>query len=72
MGERMMADPKFKNFMEYCGAYPQFIPALDILWQVILKPGFRQDIHDDNVMMRGPVLVLADPVFERNALMTRR
>jgi hypothetical protein len=56
------------GFMTYCRDYPEFVPALDILVKFVMRPGFRPDLHDDNLMMRGPVIVLTDPVFDKKAL----
>jgi hypothetical protein len=59
---------RHNGFMTYCQNYPEFVPALDILVKFVMRPGFRPDIHDDNLMMRGPVIVLTDPVFDKKAL----
>lgn len=70
-GMEMESSPKYKNFMAYCRSYPDFVPALDILAKFIGRPGYRQDLHDENIMMRGPVMVFTDPVFDKNSLLTR-
>lgn len=62
---------KFNSFMAYCKAYPDFVPALDIVIKSIMQPGHRPDLHDDNMMMRGSVIVFTDPVFEKSSLMKR-
>jgi hypothetical protein len=62
---------RFIPFIEYCKKYPDFIPALDIVYESIMKPGRRSDLHDENIMMRGPVMVFSDPVFDKKALTNR-
>jgi hypothetical protein len=62
---------KFNSFMAYCKAYPEFVPALDLVIKSIMQPGYRPDLHDDNIMMRGPIIVFTDPVFEKSSLMRR-
>jgi hypothetical protein len=62
---------RFIPFIEYCKKYLDFIPALDIVYEVAMRPGFRSDIHDENIMMRGPVIVFSDPVFDKKALNNR-
>lgn len=62
---------RHNGFIAYCKAYPEFIPALDILVKFVMQPGYRPDIHDENVMMRGPVIVFTDPVFDKKALTAR-
>jgi hypothetical protein len=59
---------RHNGFIAYCKAHPEFIPALDILVKFTMQPGYRPDIHDDNIMMRGPVIVFTDPVFDKKAL----
>lgn len=59
---------RHNGFIAYCKAHPEFIPALDILVKFTSQPGYRPDIHDDNIMMRGPVIVFTDPVFDKKAL----
>ena len=59
---------RHNGFMTYCQNYPEFVPALDILVKFIMRPGYRPDLHDDNIMMRGPVIVFSDPVFDKKAL----
>ena len=59
---------RHNGFIAYCKAYPEFIPALDILVKFVMQPGYRPDIHDENIMMRGPVIVFTDPVFDKRAL----
>lgn len=60
---------RHNGFMTYCQNYPEFVPALDILVKFVMRPGFRPDLHDDNLMMRGPEIVLTDPVFDKKALL---
>jgi hypothetical protein len=62
---------RFIPFIEYCKKYPDFIPALDIVYEVVMRPGFRPDLHDENIMMRGSVIVFSDPVFDKKALNNR-
>jgi hypothetical protein len=62
---------RFIPFIEYCKKYPDFIPALDIVYEVVMRPGFRPDLHDENIMMRGSVIVFSDPVFDKKALTNR-
>ena len=59
---------RHNGFIAYCKAHPEFIPALDILVKFTMHPGYRPDIHDENIMMRGPVIVFTDPVFDKKAL----
>jgi hypothetical protein len=70
-GDLIASDVMYRRhngFIAYCKAYPEFIPALDILVKFTSQPGYRPDIHDDNIMMRGPVIVFTDPVFDKKAL----
>jgi hypothetical protein len=59
---------RHNGFMTYCRDYPEFVPALDTLVKFVMRPGFRPDLHDDNLMMRGPAVVFTDPVFDKKAL----
>ena len=63
--------PKPQSFAAYCEANPEFIPALDIVSEFIKKTGYKPDIHDDNIMMRGDTIVFSDPVFDKKALSSR-
>lgn len=64
-------EPTANSFYAYIQKYPDFIPALDILNQFVNQSGYRLDIHDENIMMRGPIMVFTDPVFDKQALATR-
>lgn len=63
---------RFTPLLDYCKVYTEFLPALDIVCKFARRPGFRPDIHDENIMMRGPVIVFTDPAFDRTALMNKQ
>jgi hypothetical protein len=64
-------EPADNSFYAYTQKYPSFVPALDILNQFVKQSGYRLDVHDENIMMRGPVMVFTDPVYDRTALASR-
>ena len=63
---------RFTPLLDYCKVYPEFLSALDIVCKFARRPGFRPDIHDENIMMRGPVIVFTDPAFDKTALMNKQ
>lgn len=63
--------PRPQSFFAYSQEYPYLIPALDIICEFIKTSGYRQDLHDENIMMRGDTIVFSDPVFDQKALKNR-
>ena len=66
------AEPAPDTFYAYAQKYLDLVPALDIICQFIKKSGYRNDLHDENIMMRGDTMVFTDPVFDRAALSNRQ